>query len=137
MNKLIKVLLSTFMAMTVVFSVNAAMDDDSIRDRLKPVGKVCVEGDDCGSASATAVSGPKDASDIYNSSCVACHGSGVLGAPKLGDAAVWTAKLEKGLDVLTANAISGINAMPPRGTCASCSDEEIKQTIQYMIDNSK
>tara|TARA_R110002072_G_scaffold4650_1_gene32151 strand:- start:8216 stop:8605 length:390 start_codon:yes stop_codon:yes gene_type:complete len=129
--------MSALLGMVLVFSVNATMNDQSIAQRLKPVGNVCIEGDDCGSASATAVSGPKDASDIYNSSCVACHGSGVLGAPKLGDAAVWTAKLEKGLDVLTANAISGINAMPPRGTCASCSDEEIKQTIQYMIDNSK
>lgn len=137
MNKTAKILMSALLGMVLVFSVNATMNDQSIAQRLKPVGNVCVEGDDCGSASATAASGPKDASDIYNSSCVACHGSGVLGAPKLGDAAVWTAKLEKGLDVLTANAISGINAMPPRGTCASCSDEEIKQTIQYMIDNSK
>ncbi len=137
MNKTAKILMSALLGMVLVFSVNATMNDQSIAQRLKPVGNVCIEGDDCGSASATAVSGPKDASDIYNSSCVACHGSGVLGAPKLGDAAVWTAKLEKGLDVLTANAISGINAMPPRGTCASCSDEEIKQTIQYMIDNSK
>jgi cytochrome c5 len=38
---------------------------------------------------------------------------------------------------MTANAISGINAMPARGTCATCSDEEIKQTVQYIVDNSK
>ena len=58
------------------------------------------------------------------------------GAPKFGTSD-WVDKAASGIDMLTANAIAGINAMPPRGTCASCSDEEIKQTIQYMIDNSK
>ena len=129
--------MSAFLGMALVFSVNAAMDDQSIAERLKPVGNVCVEGDDCGTASAAAASGPKDASEIYTSSCAACHGSGVLGAPKLGDSAAWATRLEKGLDTLTANAISGINAMPPRGTCASCSDEDIKETIQYILDNSQ
>lgn len=137
MNKTMNVLMSALLGMVCVFSVNAAMDEQSIEERLKPVGNVCVEGDDCGTASAAAASGPKDASDIYSGSCSACHGSGALGAPKFGDSAAWAARLEKGLDTLTANAISGINAMPPRGTCASCSDEEIQQTIQYMIDNSK
>lgn len=137
MNKTVKILMSVVFGLSLAFSINAAMDDQSIAERLKPVGKVCVEGDDCGTASMAAASGPKDASEIYTSSCSACHGSGVLGAPKIGDAAEWTARLEKGLDTLTANAISGINAMPPMGTCASCSDDEIKETIQYMIDNSK
>lgn len=137
MNKTVKIIMSAMLGMALVFSVNAAMDDQSIAERLKPVGKVCVEGDDCGTASAAAASGPKDASDIYTSSCAACHGSGALGAPKVGDAAVWNERLAKGLDTLTANAISGINAMPPKGTCASCSDDEIKETIQYMLDNSK
>lgn len=121
----------------LVFSVNAAMDEQSISERLKPVGKVCVEGDDCGTASAASASGPREASDIYSASCSACHGSGVMGAPKVGDAAAWGERMSKGLDTLTANAIAGINAMPPRGTCASCSDDEIKATIQYMVDNSK
>ena len=129
--------MSAFLGMALVFSVNAAMDDQSIAERLKPVGNVCIEGDDCGTASAAAASGPKDASEIYTSSCAACHGSGVLGAPKLGDSAAWATRLEKGLDTLTANAISGINSMPPRGTCASCTDEEIKETIQYILDNSQ
>lgn len=137
MNKTAKILVSALLGMALVFSVNAAMDDQSIAERLKPVGKVCIEGNDCGSASAAAASGPRSGEDIYGSNCVACHGSGALGAPKMGDATEWAARLEKGLDTLTANAIAGINAMPARGTCATCSDDEIKETIQYMIDNSK
>ncbi len=137
MIKTTKRLISALFGLAIVFSVNAAMDEKSIAERLKPVGQVCVEGDDCGSASASAASGPKAPADIYQTSCMGCHASGVLGAPKMGDSAAWAARLEKGLDTLTANAISGINAMPPRGTCASCSDDDIKATIQYMIDNSK
>ena len=137
MNKIAKIVMSAFIGMALVLSVNAAMDDQSIADRLKPIGNVCIEGNDCGSASAAVASGPRSGEDIYTSNCVACHGSGALGAPKLGDVADWTARLEKGFDVVTANAISGINAMPARGTCASCSDEEIQETVQYMVDNSK
>lgn len=137
MNKLIKVLLSAFMTVAVVFSVNAAMDEDSIRDRLKPVGKVCVEGDDCGTATAAASSGPRSGEDIYNASCTACHATGALNAPKFGDAAAWADRSAKGMDTLIANAISGINAMPARGTCASCSDDEIAETVKYLVNNSK
>lgn len=137
MIKTVKILVSAMFGLAMVFSVNAAMDDQSIAERLKPVGNVCVEGDDCGTASASAPAGPKSPADIYQSSCAACHGSGVMGAPKFGDAAAWNERLSKGIDTITANAISGINAMPPRGTCASCSDEDIKATIEYMIDNSK
>jgi cytochrome c5 len=32
------------------------------------------------------------------------------------------------------NAINGINAMPPRGTCADCSDDEIKAAIEHMTE---
>lgn len=137
MNKLVKVCLSACMAMSVVFSVNAAMDDDSISQRLKPVGKVCVEGDDCGSAAAPAASGPRSGQDIFNTSCTACHSTGAMGAPKLGDAAAWAQRSAKGMDALIANAINGINSMPARGTCASCSDEEIAETVKYMVDGSK
>ena len=31
-----------------------------------------------------------------------------------------------------ANAISGINAMPPKGTCADCSDDELREAIVKM-----
>ena len=65
------------------------------------------------------------------------HFFGVLGAPKFGDAAAWGERASKGIDVLVANAISGINAMPPRGACGSCSDDDIKAAIDYMIENSQ
>ena len=52
---------------------------------------------------------------IYTATCLACHGSGVLGAPKIADKAMWEPRIAKGMDVLYANSIKGINTMPARG----------------------
>jgi cytochrome c5 len=136
-KNLLKVLSSTMLALLVVFSANAAMDENSIRERTMPVGNVCIEGDDCGFATAAVASGPREASDIYQTSCFGCHGTGALGAPKYGDVAAWSERAAKGVDTLIMNAIVGINAMPPRGTCGTCSDDDIAKTVQYMLDNSK
>ncbi|MDX1453038.1 MAG: c-type cytochrome [Oleiphilaceae bacterium] len=137
MKNLMRVLAGLAASLLVVIAAHAAMDNKSIENRIKPVGKVCVEGDDCGAASAAADAGPKSPEDIYQASCFGCHGTGALNAPKFGDAAAWTARLDKGMDQLVANAINGINAMPPKGTCGSCSDDDIKATVQYILDNSK
>ena len=85
-------------------------------------------------APGSADAGPRSGADIYAKSCVACHTSGVLGAPKLQDAADWAPRLEKGFDVVWQNAIKGINAMPPKGTCSSCSDDDIKAAVEHMIE---
>ena len=74
---------------------------------------------------------------IFNTYCLTCHMSGLAGAPKIGDKADWQSHIEKGMEALLANVISGINAMPPKGLCFDCSDEELQSTIQYMIDSSQ
>lgn len=129
--------LTAAIAFATAFTAMAAMDEESIRERIKPVGSVCVEGEDCGSASAAAASGPRDPEELYTSVCAACHTSGALGAPKIGDAADWSARMGKGLDQVIANAINGVNAMPAKGTCGTCSDDDITNAVQYMVDNSK
>ena len=60
--------------------------------------------------------------------------TGLLGAPKIGDAAAWKERADHqgGLDGILAKAITGINSMPPKGTCADCSDAELKGAIQKM-----
>jgi len=135
-KNVLTILGSSLLAMMVIFNASAAMDDKSIRERTMPVGKVCLEGEECGAAS-TAASGPMGPEDIYAASCQGCHATGALNAPKFGDAGAWAARVDKGMDALLANAINGINAMPPRGTCASCSDDDIAATVQYILDNSK
>lgn len=137
MKKIATVIGSTLLACMVAFAAHAAMDKKSIKERIMPVGKVCIEGDDCGSAASPAASGPMAPEDIYQASCFGCHGTGALSAPKFGDAPAWAERSAKGVDTLIANAINGINAMPARGTCASCSDEDLAATVEYILSNSK
>ncbi|KKE81035.1 c-type cytochrome, partial [Pseudoalteromonas luteoviolacea] len=80
---------------------------------------------------ATVPSGPRSGEQIYQASCFACHGTGALGAPKTADE--WATRLTKGADVLLDHAINGFNAMPPKGTCMDCSDEEIQAAIDFML----
>jgi cytochrome c5 len=119
-------------------SVGANTSDEKIAERIKPLGNVCVEGDDsCGGAVvAAAGGGARSGEDVYNASCAACHSIGVAGAPKYGTSD-WTERGAKGIDALLQTAISGINAMPPRGTCAACSDDELKASIQHMMDSAQ
>ena len=84
---------------------------------------------------AAAVAGPVAAEpnmDKYNKSCGVCHAAGVAGAPLAHDATAWAPRLEKGMDVLLASVKNGLNAMPPTGLCADCTDEEYKELITFM-----
>ncbi|MFT4993287.1 MAG: cytochrome c5 [Paraglaciecola sp.] len=127
-----KVLLCIFAGLFSGVAAQAQdMSDEAIKSRIQAVGKIHVAG---AKSASNAVSGPRSGADIYNKACVACHSSGVLGAPKLQVAADWTARLENGFDTVWQNAINGINAMPPMGTCADCSDDDIKVAIEYMIE---
>lgn len=107
---------------------------DSVSDRLAPVGKVCMAGDDCaGGATVVAAGEARSPEEIFNTKCNACHGTGVGGAPKPGDEAAWEPRLEKGMDAVFENAWNGFNAMPAKGICMDCSEEEFRSTIEYMI----
>ena len=112
--------------------------EKAMQERLQPVGDLCMSGDECAAAPvAAAASGPRSGEDVYNSKCATCHGAGVAGAPKYGDAAAWGPRVAKGVDVLYTSAISGFNGMPAKGLCFDCSDDEIKAAVDYMAENSK
>lgn len=114
--------------------------EDEIRARIAPVGDVCVQGEDCGQESAPAASAssePRSGNEVYDAACVACHGTGAAGAPKLGDSGAWDGRIDKGLETLVDHAINGFNAMPAKGGCSSCSDEEIEVAVEYMVEQSE
>jgi cytochrome c5 len=107
--------------------------NDEISARLKPAGELCKAGQACGQATAAAAGGAaRSGEEVYNKFCFACHATGVGGAPKKGDAAGWAPHLAKGNDAIWKSVINGLNAMPPKGTCMNCSDEELKDAIAYM-----
>ena len=89
---------------------------------------------------ATVAKGPAPSAEvlakgetIYTATCQACHGAGVLGAPKIGDKALWEPRIAKGMDVLYASSINGIKMMPARGGNAALKDDEMKAAVDYMV----
>ncbi|RJG18792.1 cytochrome c5 family protein [Alcanivorax profundi] len=118
----------------------SVFSDRATAERIKPVGSVCVEGEECGTAAAAGeevASGPRSGEEVYNASCGACHASGAAGAPKTGDAGAWAPRIAQGEATLVKHAIEGLNAMPPKGMCMTCSDDEIKAAVEYMVEKSK
>ena len=85
-------------------------------------------------APAAAATGAPPA--LYAQACQVCHAAGVAGAPKLGDKAAWAPRLAQGIDGLTASAIKGKGAMPPKGG-STASEGEIKAVVAYMVNASK
>ncbi|MDM7859241.1 c-type cytochrome [Alteromonas sp. ASW11-36] len=129
----LKVLVGLSALLLSALSLNAQeMSDEEIAERIKPYGSVHVAG--AVSADATPA-GPRSGKEIYEQACTTCHAAGLLGAPTTQVAAEWQPRLdEKGFDTVWQNAINGINAMPPMGTCMNCSNDDIKAAIEYMIE---
>lgn len=75
--------------------------------------------------------------EIYNTKCMACHASGAAGAPKLGDKEAWAPRIATGMDAMVASVINGKNAMPPKGGCMDCSDEDLAAAVEYMVSSSQ
>lgn len=108
-------------------------------ENIKPVGTVEVA--TASSADAAAPAGAASSADkgkqVFDSTCMACHATGAAGAPKVGDKAAWAPRIAQGMATLAKNAVTGIRAMPPRGTCAACSDDDLKAAVDYMVGQSK
>ena len=77
---------------------------------------------------------------LYESTCIACHGAGVAGAPKVGDKAAWSPIIAQGMPVLYDRAIHGYTGkrgmMPPKGG-STASDADVKAAVDYMVAQSK
>jgi cytochrome c5 len=71
--------------------------------------------------------------NIYQKSCQACHAAGIAGAPKLGDKEAWAPRIAKGNDALLVSVTNGLKAMPPKGTCMTCSEDELRAAVEYMV----
>lgn len=111
--------------------------DDQVAERLKPVGNVCIQGEECETANVAAAApestGPRSGDEVYNSACSSCHASGALGAPVVGNADQWAARIDKGVETLYDHAINGFNSMPAKGGNASLSDEEVQAAVDHMV----
>ena len=138
-----KLIMSGLAALGVMAGTSGAYAQDAARDaiaeRLAPVGQLCLQGQDCGTAAAPAAAsssggGEIDGAGIYNNVCMACHETGAAGAPVRGDEAAWAERTEQGFATLLDHAINGIGAMPARGGNPNLSDEEMEAAVAYMVE---
>lgn len=72
--------------------------------------------------------------EVYESTCVACHGDGKLGAPRFGDARRWRKLVREGLDDLVPAALRGQRQMPPKGGNPALSDLEVARAVIHMAN---
>lgn len=134
----------------IIIAANIVGGDDSeglrpaevekVQQRIQPVATVATD--------ETQLPQPKkeeaasrglelSASGVYDLACGACHNGGTLDAPKIGDTDEWQARLdEKGLDTLVSHAINGFNQMPARGGNSDLSDDNVREAVEYMLDES-
>ena len=109
--------------------VSGKASDEVIAKRLKPVGEVVIaEGSD--------TPGQRTGKQIVEASCAACHATGALNAPKIGDKTAWAAHIKEGLEQLTQIAIKGVGQMPPRGGNPDLTDIEVARAVAHMANQS-
>lgn len=116
----------------------------AVDQRIAPFGEVVKDGEIVADPAVEAVVAAEEAKvlltgpQVYNQACLACHGGGIAGAPKTGEAADWTARIAKGRDMLNSNAINGFmgdkGMMPAKGGAVTLSDEEVIAAVDYLIE---
>lgn len=77
---------------------------------------------------------PKSGAEVYEHYCAACHATGQLNAPKLGDREAWRPLIAEGQRMLERTAIRGIRKMPPKGGHPHLSDLEVKRAVAHMAN---
>lgn len=120
----------------------AELERERTEERLRPDGNVRIAGD----AAPAAEEEPPEAADadvrapedVYAAACQVCHTPGAAGAPRTDDADAWAGLLdERGFDGLVNSVIDGRGAMPPRGGQPGLSDEEIRETVRWMLEENE
>ncbi|KTD52801.1 c-type cytochrome [Legionella quateirensis] len=139
-------LISVALLTVCSFSIFALDDIDrqQIQQRIQPIGKVRVQdqGNDTSETvtkneSTAKVENKEPGQETYEQYCIVCHRDGLAGAPKFRDKTDWAPRLSgRTIDELVSSATKGLNAMPPKGTCAECTEGDLKAAIQYMLPKS-
>lgn len=94
-------------------------------------------------ADGASTAGPEtaaiDGEAIYNQACVACHASGVGGAPVVGDVDSWSPRIAKGIEALHNSGVNGVagTAMMAKGGRVDLSDQQVMAAVDYMVNASQ
>jgi len=131
---LIAPLLAIFLIVQLVLGIQEEHKPDTTSEaaqnatlaRIKPFAQLAA-------IDASAPKVERSGKEIYDATCVACHGSGALGAPRFENKADWGPRIAQGYDTLIKNATAGIRQMPPRGG-ADLTDTELASAVAYMAN---
>lgn len=119
----------------------------AVADRTGIPARVAVAGQDnaalvihpvvATSSAGFALAIPKNGEELYQVACTSCHGIGLAGAPKTGDAAAWAPRLAKGKDTLYEHAIKGFTGpagvMPAKGGRTDVPDDLVKAAVDHIL----
>ncbi len=108
-----------YIVVLLIFQISAYAESHHPQEFLKSINGTKNEGE-----------------QIYNHFCVNCHAKKPLisiGAPRIGEKDDWETRLKQGISILFKHTNEGLNAMPPRGGCFECTDNQLMLAIQYML----
>lgn len=121
----------------------------AVVERIRPFGDIYLPGEEHAAEAptvaasaepdpvATVMTGPQ----VYNTACIACHGSGVGGAPVVGDTAAWAPRIAQGTATLNEHAVQGFTGsagvMIAKGGRMDLSDAEVEDAVAYMVSESQ
>ena len=105
-----------------------AMSAEAVAKRIQPVGSIEIK-------DASDIKSLKSGEQVFQAQCSVCHTAGVAGAPKLGDEAMWAARIKTGYDALLASSLKGKGNMGAQGG-GDFSDFEIGRGVVYMANKS-
>ena len=107
--------------------------ENNTQEDMSPVAQVAVANESVTeSGSENSISVDK----IIKANCAMCHAAGLMGAPKIGDVAMWAPRIAQGKDMLINNAIKGIRMMPAKGGNSRLTDEEVAAAVISMANAS-
>ena len=127
----------------------------SAQERIKPFGLVAVAGENnmalaikqtavpiAGApAPAAGAAQPTDGKSVFESACIACHGSGLAGAPKIGDKAAWAPRIAQGMATLEKHALGGFQGskgvMPAKGGRTDLPDDAVRAAVEYLASQGR
>ena len=79
---------------------------------------------------------------VWLGTCKVCHGTGLAGAPFIGNKELWKPRISQGMNTLFSHALNGFtsdvgNTMPARGGNKDLSDDQVKAAVKYMVSVSQ
>ena len=104
------------------------LSPEAVAERIAPVGKVEVK-------DASDLSTLKSGEQVFAAQCTTCHTAGLVGAPKIGDAAAWAPRIKTGFDALVHSAVAGKGQMGAQGG-GDFTDLELARAVVFMANKS-